>query len=242
MVSSKTIVTSSSHSHVPDPPPPTPLAEQPLTESAQCHQTKTTPNEPDDIASHENTHENTPDSETTAPSNQNTHTGPAQEYLVKTISWIDFNTREAKDVRIITQNGNMNLVQCYAKKLKWKALENGPCPLVAICKCVSFGSEPCSMLSRHLGNVLFLRGDLEIRPPDRQVVTFEYLVERLGDYLLNHGPSTTSTTTATTTTTNHQNKVKENSCKASCCMILIKHHNNSHPPHQQAQMMMTIPT
>lgn len=110
MVSSKTIVTSSSHSHVPDPPPPpTPLAEQPLTESAQCHQTTTTPNEPDDIASHENTHENTPDSETTAPSNQNIHTGPAQEYLVKTISWIDFNTREAKDVRIITQNGNMNL-------------------------------------------------------------------------------------------------------------------------------------
>lgn len=98
------------------------------------------------------------------------------------------------------------------------------------------------MLSRHLGNVLFLRGDLEIRPPDRQVVTFEYLVERLGDYLLNHGPSTTSTTTATTTTTNHQDKVKENSCKASCCMILIKHNNNSHPPHQQAQMMMTIPT
>ncbi|KAI9488258.1 hypothetical protein BDB00DRAFT_849234 [Zychaea mexicana] len=49
--------------------------------------------------------------------------------------------------------------------------ENGPCPLVAIC------------------NVLFLRGDLEIRPPDREEVTFEYLVERLGDYLLNHGPS-----------------------------------------------------
>ncbi|KAI8150352.1 hypothetical protein BJV82DRAFT_18158 [Fennellomyces sp. T-0311] len=49
--------------------------------------------------------------------------------------------------------------------------ENGPCPLVAIC------------------NVLFLRGDLEIRPPDREVVTFEYLVERLGDYLLTHGPT-----------------------------------------------------
>ncbi|KAL7318615.1 hypothetical protein PS15m_001836 [Mucor circinelloides] len=49
--------------------------------------------------------------------------------------------------------------------------ENGPCPLVAIC------------------NVLFLRGDLEIRPPDREVVTFEYLVDRLGDYLLNHAPT-----------------------------------------------------
>ncbi|CDH56288.1 fam63a protein [Lichtheimia corymbifera JMRC:FSU:9682] len=155
----------------PPPPPQSPLPEQqPLTESPPCQQTTSTnppPNEPDDHTSHENTHENTPDSETTIPSN---HTGPAQEYLVKTIRWVDFHTREAKDVRIITQN------------------ENGPCPLVAIC------------------NVLFLRGDLEIRPPDREVVTFEYLVERLGDYLLNHGPSTTTNTTTTTTTTNNQDK------------------------------------
>ncbi|KAI7854024.1 hypothetical protein BDC45DRAFT_509624 [Circinella umbellata] len=57
--------------------------------------------------------------------------------------------------------------------------ENGPCPLVAIC------------------NVLFLRGDLEIRPPDREMVTFEYLIERLGDYLLNHGPNTSSNNNAT---------------------------------------------
>ncbi|GAN00822.1 protein FAM63B [Mucor ambiguus] len=49
--------------------------------------------------------------------------------------------------------------------------ENGPCPLVAIC------------------NVLLLRGDLDIRPPDREIVTFEYLVDRLGDYLLNHAPT-----------------------------------------------------
>ncbi|KAI7883548.1 DUF544-domain-containing protein [Lichtheimia hyalospora FSU 10163] len=140
--------------------PSQPGHEPTLTESPQYQQTTTTPvtpNEADDHASHENTHENTPDSETTIPSNSNAHTGPAQEYLVKTIHWTDFDTREAKDVRIITQN------------------ENGPCPLVAIC------------------NVLFLRGDLEIRPPDREVVTFEYLVERLGDYLLNHGPSTTTT-------------------------------------------------
>ena len=58
-------------------------------------------------------------------------------------------------------------------------IENGPCPLVAIC------------------NVLFLRGDLEIRPPDREMVTFEYLIERLGDYLLNHGPNTSSNNNAT---------------------------------------------
>ncbi|GAA5800016.1 hypothetical protein HPULCUR_005437 [Helicostylum pulchrum] len=62
------------------------------------------------------------------------------------------------------------------KTIEWKEKtiriitqnENGPCPLVAIC------------------NVLFLRGDLDIQPPDREIVKFEYLVERLGDYLLNH--------------------------------------------------------
>lgn len=94
----------------PPPPPRSPLPEQqPLTESPPCQQTTSTnppPNEPDDHTSHENTHENTPDSETTIPSN---HTGPAQEYLVKTIRWVDFHTREAKDVRIITQNGNKGL-------------------------------------------------------------------------------------------------------------------------------------
>ncbi|KAL0097693.1 hypothetical protein J3Q64DRAFT_1714787 [Phycomyces blakesleeanus] len=49
--------------------------------------------------------------------------------------------------------------------------ENGPCPLVAIC------------------NVLLLREEITILPPDREMVTFEYLIERLGDYLLNHGPA-----------------------------------------------------
>ncbi|KAI8967714.1 hypothetical protein BDF20DRAFT_917319 [Mycotypha africana] len=50
--------------------------------------------------------------------------------------------------------------------------ENGPCPLVAIC------------------NVLFLRGDLEIRPPGREKVTFEYLVDRLANFLLEQDPFT----------------------------------------------------
>ncbi|KAI9013779.1 hypothetical protein CLU79DRAFT_768696 [Phycomyces nitens] len=49
--------------------------------------------------------------------------------------------------------------------------ENGPCPLVAIC------------------NVLLLREEITILPPDREMVTFEYLIERLGDYLLNHEPA-----------------------------------------------------
>ncbi|SAM00203.1 hypothetical protein [Absidia glauca] len=49
--------------------------------------------------------------------------------------------------------------------------ENGPCPLVSIC------------------NVLFIRGDLNMRPFEREKVTFEYLLEILGDYLVNHAPS-----------------------------------------------------
>ncbi|KAG1460806.1 hypothetical protein G6F56_005863 [Rhizopus delemar] len=64
------------------------------------------------------------------------------------------------------------LDEYYVKPIEWNGEqahiitqnENGPCPLVAIC------------------NVLFLRGDLKL--PDIPVVTFEYLVERLGDYLL----------------------------------------------------------
>ncbi|CEI88798.1 hypothetical protein RMCBS344292_03175 [Rhizopus microsporus] len=68
------------------------------------------------------------------------------------------------------------LDEYYVKTIQWKEEkrcvitqnENGPCPLVAIC------------------NVLFLRGDLKIEPEDRELVSFEYLVERLGDYLLNH--------------------------------------------------------
>lgn len=31
--------------------------------------------------------------------------GPAQEYLVKTIDWMDFERKEKRQVQIITQNG-----------------------------------------------------------------------------------------------------------------------------------------
>ncbi|RKP10037.1 hypothetical protein THASP1DRAFT_28187 [Thamnocephalis sphaerospora] len=56
--------------------------------------------------------------------------------------------------------------------------ENGPCPLLAIC------------------NVLLLRGDIEILPVDRPVVTTAYLLELLGDRLLrmlSDAPRTAST-------------------------------------------------
>ncbi|CAI2187823.1 10137_t:CDS:2 [Funneliformis geosporum] len=48
--------------------------------------------------------------------------------------------------------------------------ENGPCPLLALC------------------NVLLLRGDIEIKPYDRPTVTYDFLVELLGDYLLKSIP------------------------------------------------------
>ncbi|CAJ0767075.1 6886_t:CDS:2, partial [Entrophospora sp. SA101] len=48
--------------------------------------------------------------------------------------------------------------------------ENGPCPLLALC------------------NVLLLRGDIEIKPYDRPTVTYDFLVELLGDYLLKSVP------------------------------------------------------
>lgn len=90
------------------------------------------------------------------------------EYLVKTIDW------KNRKVRIITQNGKTKpfIIPClYLNNTSHHNLENGPCPLVAI------------------SNVLFLRGELSIQPPDREVVTFEYLVDRLADYLLNHAPT-----------------------------------------------------
>lgn len=85
------------------------------------------------------------------------------EYLVKTIDWKD------RKIQIITQNGKRERVR--ACKILMSDVENGPCPLVAI------------------SNVLFLRGDLVIQPADREVVNFDYLVDRLGDYLLNHAPA-----------------------------------------------------
>ncbi|KAI8098506.1 uncharacterized protein BX664DRAFT_318881 [Halteromyces radiatus] len=58
--------------------------------------------------------------------------------------------------------------------------KNGPCPLVSIC------------------NVLFIRGDISVRPFERETVTFEYLMECLGDYLLNHAPSDEKTVESST--------------------------------------------
>jgi hypothetical protein len=39
-----------------------------------------------------------------------------------------------------------------------------------------------------IGNVLLLRGDIKIKPYDRSSVTYDFLVELLGDYLLKSIP------------------------------------------------------
>jgi hypothetical protein len=38
---------------------------------------------------------------------------------------------------------------------------------------------------QHPGNILILRGEIVILPPDRPSVTYEYLSALLGDYLVN---------------------------------------------------------
>jgi hypothetical protein len=72
-------------------------------------------------------------------------------------------------------------------------LENGPCPLVAIGKetiyltVITYVWTLTSILVK--GNVLLLRGDIQISPFDRPSVTFEYLASQLGNYLLSGSPS-----------------------------------------------------
>jgi hypothetical protein len=38
------------------------------------------------------------------------------------------------------------------------------------------------------GNILLLRGDIQIHPPDRDTVSYEYLSQRVADYLLTNAP------------------------------------------------------
>ncbi|CAO3587719.1 unnamed protein product [Absidia cylindrospora] len=93
--------------------------------------------------------------------------------------------------------------------------ENGPCPLVSIC------------------NVLFIRGDLNMQPFERTSVTFEYLLEILGDYLLNHAPSdikapeSPSTQHPPTSPTNQVQEPKKSSLTRQATMeyVLTYRHN-----------------
>ncbi|CAO1635253.1 unnamed protein product [Parajaminaea phylloscopi] len=45
---------------------------------------------------------------------------------------------------------------------------------------------PCSLLA--LANILLLRGDVELQPPDRPLVTYDYLASLIAEYLLTRPP------------------------------------------------------
>ncbi|KII84366.1 hypothetical protein PLICRDRAFT_362528 [Plicaturopsis crispa FD-325 SS-3] len=66
----------------------------------------------------------------------------------------------------------------YLKEIGWKGGRtriitqnfNGPCSFIAIC------------------NILILRGDIQILPPDRRTVSYELLSQLVAEYLLTHVP------------------------------------------------------
>jgi ubiquitin carboxyl-terminal hydrolase MINDY-1/2 len=62
--------------------------------------------------------------------------------------------------------------------------ENGPCSFIAICTPKVLKVHYNSLM-RYLGNILILRGEIVITPPDRPSVSYEYLSTLLGDYLVN---------------------------------------------------------
>ncbi|CAG8452809.1 1308_t:CDS:2 [Funneliformis mosseae] len=81
--------------------------------------------------------------------------------------------KPANQVAVEYQLKAIEWIEPSGKVRKLKVItqnENGPCPLLALC------------------NVLLLRGDIEIKPYDRPTVTYDFLVELLGDYLLKSIP------------------------------------------------------
>ncbi|CAO3625558.1 unnamed protein product [Cunninghamella blakesleeana] len=73
----------------------------------------------------------------------------------------------------------------YLKTIDWKDFDNGTSKIVRII--LQNENGPCPLVS--ICNVLLIRGDIQIRPFERSTITFDYLVECLGDYLLNHAPN-----------------------------------------------------
>jgi len=47
----------------------------------------------------------------------------------------------------------------------------------------------CSKLICSVGNILVLRGNIEILPPERTTVSYELLSQLVGEYLLNCSPN-----------------------------------------------------
>jgi hypothetical protein len=94
-----------------------------------------------------------------------------QVQKVRSVGWglkpVHWPPEQPKRVlRIITQN------------------ENGPCSFIAICT-PGILKVHCISLMQRLGNILILRGEIVIMPPDRPSVSYEYLSTLLGDYLVN---------------------------------------------------------
>jgi hypothetical protein len=66
---------------------------------------------------------------------------------------------------------------------------NGPCSFIAICTSYPVHALHVPLLTCRLmpGNVLLIRGDIELAA-QRESVTYEYMAQRVGDYLLDHCP------------------------------------------------------
>lgn len=97
--------------------------------------------------------------------------GREQPQKVKSVEWglkpIHWPPEQPERVlRIITQN------------------ENGPCSFIAICA-PRISKVHYNSLMQHPGNILILRGEIIVMPPDRPSVSYEYLSALLGDYLVN---------------------------------------------------------
>ncbi|KAH8825411.1 hypothetical protein DL96DRAFT_183752 [Flagelloscypha sp. PMI_526] len=65
--------------------------------------------------------------------------------------------------------------------LKWITFENKPVKIIT----QNFNG-PCSLLA--LSNILILRGDIEILPPQRKSVSYEFLSQLIAEYLLTAAP------------------------------------------------------
>jgi hypothetical protein len=86
------------------------------------------------------------------------------EWGLKPIHWPP--EQPERVLRIITQN------------------ENGPCSFIAICA-PRISKAHYNSLMQCPGNILILRGEIVVMPPDRPSVSYEYLSALLGDYLVN---------------------------------------------------------
>ena len=63
-----------------------------------------------------------------------------------------------------------------------------PCSFIAICELRLFSRATCPLFHWAQGNILILRGHIEILPHDRTTVSYEFLSQLVGEYLLTNCP------------------------------------------------------